>query len=166
MSTQHIDIARWISDNWVWVLILIWVFGGGIAEWVHVQARRHRKAVERRRQYRLRMAYARHGMPYIQAGGQITGIASTGHGTVNVQGATQPGDDLALPAAVIPAPPGARPLHGVPGACRHERIVPVITDGGEVRKWICANWTRGCAAEFPPEIAVYEGDLGEPAEGS
>jgi hypothetical protein len=151
VSTQHIDLVRWWSDNWIWVVILIWFFGGGIAEWVHIQAKRHRKAVERRRQYRIQMAYAKAGMQY-QAPQAIGAAQRDG------------GYDMALPAAVIPAPPGARPVRGVPGQCRHERIVPVITDGGEVRKWICANWTRGCAAEFPPEIAVYEGDLDAPED--
>jgi hypothetical protein len=151
MSTQHIDLARWWSDNWLWVLILFWVFGGGVAEWIRVQARRHRKAVERRRQYRVQLAYARHGMPYQAPRATETAQRDGGY-------------DMALPAAVIPAPPGALPVRGVPGQCRHERIIPVITDGGEVRKWICANWTRGCAAEFPPEIAVYEGDLDEPED--
>lgn len=147
MSTQHIDLVRWWSDNWIWVLILIWFFGGGVVEWLHVQAKRRRK-VERRRQYRIELARAKAGLPY-QAPQAIGAVQADG------------GYDMALPAAVIPAPPGAQPVRGVPGQCRHEKIVPVITDGGEVRKWICASWTRGCAAEFPPEIAVYEGDLDE-----
>jgi hypothetical protein len=75
----------------------------------------------------------------------------------------QPPDvpDTALPAAVIPAPPGARPVRGVPGPCQHERIVPVITSDGELRRWACANYPR-CMAWFPPDTAIYDGDYHGP----
>ena len=42
--------------------------------------------------------------------------------------------------------------------------MPVITREGEVVKWICANWTRGCDAEFPAGIAVYEPEDDEDLE--
>jgi hypothetical protein len=63
--------------------------------------------------------------------------------------------ETVLPAAVIPAPPGARPVTRAPGRCRHERIVPVISGDGELHRWICANYPR-CAAKFPADVAVYE----------
>lgn len=58
-----------------------------------------------------------------------------------------------LPAAAIPSPPSVRP--SVPGPCRHEKIVPVITRDGELVKWLCANYAR-CDAEFPRDTAVYD----------
>jgi hypothetical protein len=164
MSSQHVDLVRWWSDNWVWILVLIWVFGGGVAEWIHVQARKRRKAIERRRKYKIELARARAGLPYGDRqviAGEVSGIVSTGDDALNVQ---HRGYDMALPAAVIPAPPGAQPVRGVPGPCRHEKIVPVITREGEVVKWICANWTRGCDAEFPAGIAVYEPEDDEDLE--
>jgi hypothetical protein len=59
-----------------------------------------------------------------------------------------------LPAAVIPYPPGARPA-GVPGECQHERIVPVLSNGGDLLRWVCANYVR-CEAWWDRSIAVYE----------
>ena len=72
--------------------------------------------------------------------------------------------DTALPAAVIPSPPGAQPVRGVPGQCRHERIVPVITGDGVLRRWICANFPR-CSAKFDASIAMYEPDDEDPPAG-
>jgi len=138
MSSQHVDLVRWWSDNWVWILVLIWVFGGGVAEWIHVQARKRRKAIERRRKYKIELARARAGLPYGDRqviAGEVSGIVSTGDDALNVQ---HRGYDMALPAAVIRE--------------------------GEVVKWICANWTRGCDAEFPAGIAVYEPEDDEDLE--
>jgi hypothetical protein len=59
-----------------------------------------------------------------------------------------------LPAACIPAPPSARPSLHVPSACRHEKILPVITQDGDHVRWVCAN--PRCKAEFPASVAVYE----------
>ena len=61
---------------------------------------------------------------------------------------------FAVPAAVIPLPPSAYPLTGAPGACRHEKIVPVITGDGEHVRWLCAN--PRCLARFDKSVAIYE----------
>jgi hypothetical protein len=69
-------------------------------------------------------------------------------------------DEAVVPAAVIPAPPSARPRQRVIGQCVHDAIVPVITRRGELTKWVCANYPR-CLAEFPADVAVYEADPGD-----
>jgi hypothetical protein len=68
----------------------------------------------------------------------------------------------ALPAAGIPAPPGARAPAGVPGPCQHEAIVPVIAGDGELQEWICRNFER-CDARFHKSVAVYAPDAAGPA---
>lgn len=71
----------------------------------------------------------------------------------------QPGyGEQALPAACIASPPSAHPVVYVPSACRHEKILPVITDAGELVRWVCAN--PRCMAEFDRSVAMYEAEAG------
>lgn len=132
--TAH-AIASWWSQNWLWVVIAIWFFGGTVEEiWRHALKSR-RKAVARRRQYRIELARAKAGLPYPDV-------------------SSRPSEAM-VPAAVMPAPPGAAPTRTVPGPCRHEKIVPVIAGDGELLRWVCANYPR-CDAQFPPGTAIYE----------
>jgi hypothetical protein len=128
-------------DPWITWFIVLWLLGvfGSAGEWLRRLHKRQRKALERRRAYRLELARARAGLPYREA--QVPAAGS------------QP--DLALPAAVIPAPPGV--ARTVPGPCRHEKIVPVIGADGELKRWVCANYPR-CDAEFDKSVALYEPD--------
>jgi hypothetical protein len=64
-------------------------------------------------------------------------------------------EEPSLPDAVRPLPPSAYPRARVPGACRHEKILPVITLDGELVRWSCAN--PRCMAEFDRSVAMYEG---------
>lgn len=129
-------------DTVISIVIIVWFLGG--FGWL---ARKWRQAVHRREENaelqhrrRVELELARQGL--ISGRPEEIVIPESGLPA------------YALPAAVIPAPPGAQPVHGIPGPCRHERIVPVIDDIGDLHKWICAN-TR-CGAEFPPGTAIYE----------
>ena len=145
---------EWLVQNWIWLLIVWMIIGGAIEEaWRRMVASR-RAAGELRHRRRLEIEAVRRGVTLpppgsraVTAGGDISGLVSTGDGTVNV-----------LPDAVIPRPPEARPVTGTPGPCRHGKIVPVITDSGGLEKWLCANYPR-CEAEFPASVAIYAGDL-------
>jgi hypothetical protein len=117
-------------------IILAMMFFSGIARICRNLAAAHREQAEVRHRRRLELAYAR-----------------AAH-RMRSEPALHP-DAEPLPSAVIPAPPGAFPANRVPGRCRHERIVPVITDGGDVRRWLCANYPR-CTAEFDADTALYE----------
>lgn len=96
---------------------------------------RARQAAELRHQRRVELALAKSGQRYRRPGRLAD-------------------DEFEVPAAVIALPPSAYPLRHVPGACRHEKIVPVITGDGEHVRWLCAS--PRCSAEFPPDIAIYE----------
>ena len=150
MSANTHEIGTWISENWIWVLIIIWVFGGGVAEsW--------RRAVRNRRQHQLNMAYARQGLPPPRS----VVYRDPDDDDEDDEGWDDEEDPRAvLPAAVQPTPPSAKPVRVVPGPCRHESIVPVIDDTGYLHKWVCKNYPR-CTAEFDRSVALYE-----PAEDS
>lgn len=145
MSVNTHEIGTWISQNWVWVLIIIWIFGGGVAEsW--------RRAVRNRRQHQLNMAYARQGLPPPRA---VVVYRDPGDDDDEDDEDDEEDPRAVLPAAVQPTPPSAKPVRGVPGPCRHESIVPVIDDTGYLHKWVCANYPR-CDAEFDRSVALYE----------
>jgi hypothetical protein len=120
---------------WCWVLglFLLW----SARRLTRGIRRARREAAELRHRRAVELAYARSGRALPGETEKTAGVTTT------------------LPAAVIPTPPGARPLQGTPGPCRHERIVPVIDGDGDVQRWICANFER-CDAEFPPGTAMYE----------
>lgn len=130
--------SHWSTgDTWA-VILLLWFFGGGIAAWLRrVSSIRHRRRVE--------LALAQRGM-IVRSSWHPAGSGDDDRETV-------------VPAAVIPAPPGAKAARGVPGRCRHERLLPVLDKDGGLQRWICANYER-CDAEFPPDTAIYE-----PGEG-
>lgn len=123
------------------IIVLFWALGG--FAWAAEKYRRVRAAREEAAEVRHRRQVE---LSAVQAG-MLTYIQDGPSGRPR----------MAVPAAVIPAPPGAAPVSAVPGSCRHERIVPVITGDGEVVKWICANHPR-CSAEFPPDTAIYAGE--------
>lgn len=132
--TAH-AIATWWDQNWLWVVFAFWFFGGTIEETWRRLRKQHRKSVAAKRQYRIELARAKAGLLYQDK---------------------QPRQAEAMvPAAVIPAPPGAAPSRMVAGPCRHERIVPVISRDGDLLRWLCANYPR-CEAVFPPGTAIYE----------
>jgi hypothetical protein len=139
---HHISHIDW-SGVWVWI-ILLWALGvfGAVGDAYRRAVKRRRKAAELRHQRRVELALARSGVT------PGKGEKIRRQEVVVVE---------ALPAAVIAAPPGARPVAGVPGKCRHERILPVVTVTGEVVRWVCANYPR-CEAEFPADVAIYEPD--------
>lgn len=128
-----------MSNLIAWIIIL-WCLGvfGWLANRWHQAVAAGRRAAEVRHRRRVELALAQRGQIY--------------QGTTRAEAQAV---EVALPAAVIAAPPGATPVRGVPGPCRHEQIVPVIGDDGELKRWICKNWPR-CDAEFPPDVAVYE----------
>jgi len=108
-------------------------------------ARHHRESGEIRHQRRVELALARTGQfPRL--------LPRTTAGPEN--GSDPPGTWI-VPSAVIASPPGARPARGVPGPCRHEEIVPVISQYGKVLRWLCANHDR-CEAVFPADTSLYE----------
>lgn len=143
--TGH-QAVQWLAENWVWILIAFWLFSGSVAGAYRRSVRRHRKATEIRHRRRVEIELARQGVTY-PARGKGKSRDYIGNGGQPATG---------LPAAAIASPPGAQPVRGVPGPCRHERIIPVIGDDGELKRWICANYPR-CDAEFEPDIAIYEG---------
>lgn len=137
----HDGIVQFVEANWLWIVIWCWVLGAFSAAgetWRRV-ARHRRKAAGLRHKRRVELELAR------------SGLVAGKHGKVKAAAQLT----MMMPAAVIPSPPGAMPVTGVPGACRHERILPVITRDGDVVRWICANYQR-CDAEFPPDTAIYE----------
>lgn len=139
---HHETAIQWLGDRWLWVVFWVWLLGG--FTWAGEKYRKigkaRRKAVAQRRTYRLELARARAG-----TSGQVADHP------VPLSVGTP------LPAAVIPSPPGVQPPAGIPGDCRHEKIVPVIDGDGELRNWICANWPR-CDAVFDKSVAVYADD--------
>jgi hypothetical protein len=139
--TAHQTALQWLGDNWVWVLLAFWFVAGGTGEGL-------RRLLRERRQHQLNMAYARQGLP-------PSVIVRYRDEDDEDEWDDEDEEDEALPAAVIPAPPSARPVRGVPGPCRHEKIIPVIGDDGEHKRWICANFQR-CEAVFDKAVAVYE----------
>lgn len=164
MGAAHQTAVQWLGDNWVWIVILVWMLGG--FGWAADHYRRivsaRREAAEIRHQRAVELELARRGVPSRKPAddtGEAEPLALASF-TERWAGAVKAGrEPVVLPAAVIPSPPGAQPVHGVPGECRHERIVPVIDGTGELRKWVCANYPR-CDAEFGKSVAIYE-----PAEG-
>lgn len=150
--SAHQTTLQWLGENWIWVLIWIWILGGfgwAADHWRRAVAAR-REAAEIRHQRHVEIELARRG---ISPGRQEeTHDDLAARWTQAVSAGRKP---VALPAAVIPAPPGSRPVSGSPGPCRHERIVPVITDDGELMRWVCANYPR-CDAQFHSSVAVYE----------
>lgn len=122
---------------WITIIVL------GLLSWLGERYRRvrlgMREAGELRHRRRLELAMAR--SPYSR-------------GRVYRRPGDLAEDEFAVPAAVIPLPPSAYPLNHAPGACRHEKILPVITGDGEHVRWLCAN--PRCDAEFPAGVAVYE----------
>lgn len=145
VSAAHETVVQWLSDNWFWVLLWMWVLGvfGTIGEhW--------RKAVARRRQHQINMTYARRGIPPPYSG---AASAKDYLDEWDEEDEEYEEYELVLPAAAIPSPPSAR--HSGPGPCQHEKIVPVIDDDGELLRWICANYPR-CEAEFHKSVAIYE----------
>jgi hypothetical protein len=153
MSTNTHEIGMWISQNWWWVLILFWVFGGGIAEsW--------RRMIRNRRQHQINMAYARRGLPPPRQIVVYRDPDDEGWDEGDAEDWDEDDEDqkVVVPAAVQPTPPGAKPVRVVPGPCQHESVVPVINDEGYLEKWICKNYPR-CTAEFDRSIAMYAGDL-------
>jgi hypothetical protein len=103
---------------------------------------RRAEAAELRHRRRVELAQARAGQLY----------APVDSGQVQVAEPV-----VFYPHAVIPSPPGAKPVQITPGPCRHERIVPVINGSGELEKWVCANYPR-CLAEFDKSVAIYAED--------
>jgi hypothetical protein len=137
-AAAHQDALQWIAQNWVGLLILAWflgVFGWAGETWRRAVNHR-REAAEVRHQRQVEIELARRGQLYQHQ-------------------PARPAAPEPLPAAVIAAPPGALPVRGVPGECRHERIVPVIDGDGDLIKWVCANWSR-CDAEFSKSVAIYD----------
>jgi hypothetical protein len=129
--------AASLSDtDIVWITIIVL----GLLSWLGERYRRFRaglrQAAELKHQRRVELALAQRGRLWRRPG-------STGDGEYEV------------PAAVVPLPPSAQPVTRVPGPCRHEKIVPVITLDGEHVRWVCNN--PRCTAEFPASVAVYEG---------
>lgn len=161
MGAAHQDTISWLADNWVAIVVVIWVLGGfgWMAERWHRAVEARREAAEIRHRRAVELEIARHGVPYIQPAKitdrDVSGL--TARWTEAVKSGRNP---VILPAAVIASPPGAQPSAAVPGQCRHERIVPVIDDAGELHRWVCANYPR-CEAEFDKSVAIYE-----PAEES
>lgn len=138
----------------VWdILGALWA-GALVLGWVGDRWRRARlnasRAAELRHQRRVELALARSGQRYRRpgelAGDEYVPPAATGPGLAD--------GECAPPAATIPLPPSAYPLTVTPGSCRHEKIVPVITLDGELRRWMCAN--PRCTAEFDKSVAIYE----------
>jgi hypothetical protein len=148
-AAGHETAIQWLSENWIWVLIWCWVLGifGWMGDTWRRIVRRREQAAALRHQRAVEIELARRGIPYRRAAAAVSLPRDDDE------------DEAALPAAVIPSPPSARPVRGVPGACRHERIIPVIAADGELKRWICANYPR-CEAEFGKDIAIYE-----PADG-
>ena len=116
---------------------------------------RHREAAELRHKRRVELARAQNGL-------NPDGKIARPPACPTWWGADPPDWwPWTPPAAAIASPPGARRLPGTatfrgePGPCRHERLIPVITEDGEVRRWVCANHQR-CEAVFPPDTALYE----------
>lgn len=139
------------SDIWS-VLFACWLFGimllGGLGEAWRRTRKHGRQALELRskaaairHQRKLELACARAGLPLPDRKKRVPTATA--------------GNCSPLPAAAVAAPPGAQPVTGIPGACRHERVIPVIGADGDLKRWICANHGR-CAAEFDKSIAVYE----------
>jgi hypothetical protein len=136
VSASAAHHAQDISGGGLLILIMLaWWLAGKVIRNV---AASHRAALEARHRRRVELACAKaaHRLPGIPA---------------------EHPEAAPVPAAVIPAPPGARVTNTsvVPGPCRHEKIVPVITGDGDVVRWLCANYPR-CTAEFGPDTAVYE----------
>jgi hypothetical protein len=152
----------WFSQNWLWIIIWCWVLGGFTAAAEFARRVRHgtRQARALRHQRRVELAYAKSGKLYPGAAASPSAPhlryqADTGW----VYYPVPDSGEFELPAAVIPAPPGAQPVRRVPGPCRHEKIVPVFTDlegNSEMTlvRWVCAN--PRCDAEFPAGVAIYE----------
>lgn len=141
--TSHQTAVQWLAENWLWFFVAFWVFGGSVIETGRRAAKRRRKAAALRHRRRVEIALARQGVRWSGKGKSRDYIGNSGLPAAG------------LPAAVIPTPPGAQPVRGVPGPCRHERIIPVIGADGELKRWVCANYPR-CDAEFEPDVAIYE----------
>jgi len=123
-----------------WIVIGWFVYAFLLRPAVRGAVRARRDAAELRHRRQVELLYAAAGRP-----------------PANVR--VIPDQGIPQPAAAIPAPPGARSARGIPGPCRHEQIIPVINGGGDVLRWICANYPR-CEADFPAGTAVYEeGDI-------
>lgn len=160
-------------DDVVVIIFWVWLIGGSVAgtTWEAVRRARRRRRLEKaaavRHRREVELALARHGqllptstgaivVPPAEAAKGKGGKGKGGKAEADVSGWQAPAwpKITAVPAAVIPSPPSAKPLLPVPGECRHERIVPAITGDGDVVAWLCANAPR-CEAQFPPGIAVY-----------
>jgi hypothetical protein len=158
--SAHQTTIQWLGDNWLTILIWIWILGGfgwAADHWRRAVAAR-RDAAEIRHRRQVELALIRHGrqadLELLRRGGRQEGLSQsfTERWSQAVEDSHRP---AAVPAAVIPTPPGQGPVTASPGPCRHERIVPVITDGGELVRWICANYPR-CDAQFSKSVAIYE----------
>jgi hypothetical protein len=163
--TGHEDAIQYLADRWLWVVLWLWLLGGfswAGKHWRQVR-RRAREAAEVRHRRRVELELARRGLPWPDDP-PPPGLAQFAERWTLATAAGRPA--VVLPAAVIPAPPGAQPvlgpgspvwtgLTGAPGACRHERIVPVIGSDGELHRWVCANFPR-CDAKFDKSVAVYD----------
>jgi hypothetical protein len=149
----------WLSQNWLWIVIWLWILGGfgAAGEWLRRVRHGSRRARALRHQRRVELAYAKAGRPYPRRTARP--VAPLTPPEARVYQPVADAGEFELPAAVIPAPPGAQPVRRVPGPCRHEKIVPVFTDlegNSEMTlvRWVCAS-TR-CDAEFPAGVAIYE----------
>lgn len=166
MSAAQPDLWQSLTQDWNWlgIVILIWAIGG--FTWLGNHYRQivsaRREAAEIRHQRAVELELARRGVlsrkPADDADeAEPLALASFTERWTEAVKSGRPAI-MTLPAAVIPSPPGVSRT-GVPGECRHERIVPVIDGTGELRKWVCANYPR-CDAGFDKSVAIYE-----PAEG-
>jgi hypothetical protein len=137
------------------VLEVAFVLGvlGLVGWWLSRGARRREALADEREELAHRRAVE---MELAKQGVMMQGPVAGARPAARPEFSGQPATEWTLPAAVIPTPPGAQPYpQGVPGPCRHEKIIPVFDGDGETLRWICANSPR-CEAVFPPSTAIYE----------